>query len=56
MRAVVIHSVTPFPESPRWLDEIFAGAPDDIRRRILRDNPCAYWGLDEEAELTATPT
>ena len=49
------HSVSSYPESPRWLDEIFAGTPDDVRRRILRDNPCAYWGLDREAELTATP-
>jgi predicted TIM-barrel fold metal-dependent hydrolase len=49
------HSVSSYPESPRWLDEIFAGTPDDVRGRILRDNPCAYWGLDREAELTATP-
>jgi predicted TIM-barrel fold metal-dependent hydrolase len=49
------HSVTSFPESRRWLDEIFAATPDDVRRRVLRDNPCAFWGLDDDDGLTPTP-
>lgn len=50
------HSVTSFPESRRWIGEIFDGAPDDLRRRILVDNPCEYWGLEAGAALTPTPT
>jgi predicted TIM-barrel fold metal-dependent hydrolase len=50
------HSVTSFPESRRWLDEIFVATPDEVRRRVLRDNPCAFWGLDPDAALTSTPT
>jgi predicted TIM-barrel fold metal-dependent hydrolase len=50
------HSVSSFPESARWLDEIFAGCPDEVRRRVLIENPCAFFGLDPDAELTPTPT
>jgi predicted TIM-barrel fold metal-dependent hydrolase len=49
------HSVSSFPESVRWLDEIFEGCPDEVRRRVLIENPCAYFGLDPGAELTPTP-
>jgi uncharacterized protein len=50
------HSVTSFPESQRWLDDIFDGVEPELRRRILAGNPCAFWGLDPEAALTPTPT
>jgi predicted TIM-barrel fold metal-dependent hydrolase len=49
------HSVSSFPESPRWLDEIFAGCPDEVRHRVLVENPCSFFGLDPDAELTSTP-
>jgi predicted TIM-barrel fold metal-dependent hydrolase len=49
------HSVSSFPESARWLDEIFKGCPDEVRRRVLIENPCAFFGLDPDAELTPTP-
>ena len=49
------HSVSSFPESARWLDEIFEGCPDEVRRRVLIENPCAFFGLDPDAELTPTP-
>jgi predicted TIM-barrel fold metal-dependent hydrolase len=49
------HSVSSFPESARWLDEIFEGSPADIRRKVLVDTPCAYFGLDPAADLTPTP-
>lgn len=50
------HSVTSFPESRRWLNDIFDGVEPELRRRILAENPCAFWGLDPEADLTPTPT
>ena len=50
------HSVGSFPESPRWIDEIFAPCTSEERRSILVDNPCRYFGLDPDAELTPTPT
>ena len=49
------HSVSSFPASARWLDEIFEGCPDEVRRRVLIENPCAFFGLDPDAELTPTP-
>ncbi|HMG40537.1 MAG TPA: amidohydrolase family protein [Acidimicrobiales bacterium] len=49
------HSVTSFPNSRHWLDEMFAGTSPGLRRRILLDNPCEYWRLDPDAALTPTP-
>jgi predicted TIM-barrel fold metal-dependent hydrolase len=49
------HSVSSFPESRRWLDEIFAGCPDAVRRQVLVDNPCRFFHLDPDRELTPTP-
>lgn len=49
------HSVTSYPESRRWLADIFDGVDDGLRRRVLVDNPCAFWGLDPGATLTPTP-
>lgn len=50
------HSVSSFPESRRWLDEIFAGTPEGTRRKVLVENPCRFFGLDPDAELTPTPS
>jgi uncharacterized protein len=50
------HSVSSFPRSREWLETIFEGVPADVRTRILLDNPCRFWGLDREQELTPTPT
>jgi uncharacterized protein len=49
------HSVTSYPESRQRLDEMFTGVPVELRRRILVDNPCGFWGLDAAADLTPTP-
>jgi uncharacterized protein len=49
------HSVSSFPESTRWLDEIFAGCPAEVRQKVLVETPCAYFGLDPAATLTPTP-
>ena len=49
------HSVSSYPESRRWLDEIFGGCPDAVRRQVLVDNPCAFFHLDPARELTPTP-
>jgi hypothetical protein len=38
-----------------WIERIFAGAPDSLRRRILLETPCEFFGLDPVAELTPTP-
>ena len=48
------HSVGSFPESRTWLDTIFAGVPDSMRRRILVENPCRFFGLDQDRALTPT--
>jgi predicted TIM-barrel fold metal-dependent hydrolase len=49
------HSVTSFPDSRTWLDTIFGDAPPALRRRILVDNPCRFFGLAPDAPLTPTP-
>jgi len=48
------HSVSSFPETRRWLDEIFEGCPADVRHQVLVDNPCRIWHLDPAA-LTSAP-
>jgi predicted TIM-barrel fold metal-dependent hydrolase len=49
------HSVTSFPRSREWLRAIFDDVPDPLRRRILVENPCRFFGLDLEREITPTP-
>jgi predicted TIM-barrel fold metal-dependent hydrolase len=49
------HSVTSFPQSREWLGTIFADVPAALRRRILVENPCRFFGLDPERDLTPTP-
>ena len=49
------HSVGSFPHSQGWLKEIFDGVPDDLRHKILHDNPIEFFGLDPNKELTLTP-
>jgi len=49
------HSVGSFPESRAWIEEIFAPCSPEERRTVLVDNPCRYFGLDPEAEITPTP-
>jgi predicted TIM-barrel fold metal-dependent hydrolase len=49
------HSVTSYPRTREWIERIFEGAPAALRRQILVDTPCAYFGLDPGAELTPTP-
>ena len=50
------HSVSSFPESARWLDEIFDGCSEEVRHQVLVDTPCNFFGLDRDATLTPTPT
>jgi len=40
------HSVSSYPESRRWLDDIFDGCPADVRHKVLVENPCRFWNLD----------
>jgi predicted TIM-barrel fold metal-dependent hydrolase len=48
------HSVGSFPHSQEFLDDAFKGQ-DDLRRKITLENPARYFGLDLDAEITATP-
>ncbi len=49
------HSVTTFPNSQAWLDEMFEGQDPALRRKILVENPAKFFHLDANAEITATP-
>src|SRR5439155_12939729 len=49
------HGAGSFPRTREWLDTIFEGAPDGLRRRVLVENPCAFFGLDPYKQLTPTP-
>jgi predicted TIM-barrel fold metal-dependent hydrolase len=39
------HSDSTFPESRMWIDKNFAGVPEDVRRRIVRDNAAELYGM-----------
>ena len=49
------HSVSSFPRSRHWIEEIFQDAPAELREQILVGNPCRFWGLDRQGDLTPTP-
>ncbi len=49
------HSVSSYPESRRWLEDIFSGCTPEERHQVLVDNPVRFFGLDPAQELTATP-
>jgi len=49
------HSVSSYPESQRWLEEIFSAGPAGLRHKVLVENPCRFFHLDPDAELTETP-
>ncbi|MSQ62123.1 MAG: hypothetical protein EXR43_06065, partial [Dehalococcoidia bacterium] len=49
------HSVGSFPNSRGWLDEIFQGVDEKLRRKILLENPAEFIGLDLTKPITETP-
>jgi predicted TIM-barrel fold metal-dependent hydrolase len=49
------HSVCTFPHSRETLAEIFQGVPEQIKRKLLLENPAAYFGLDLNKPITPTP-
>jgi len=49
------HSVGSFPRSREFIDDAFSAVSDEVRRRILVDNPVEFFGLDVHADLTPTP-
>ena len=49
------HSVGSFPESRAWIEDIFAPCTPEERHKVLVENPCRYFGLDPDADLTPTP-
>jgi predicted TIM-barrel fold metal-dependent hydrolase len=50
------HSVGTFPFSTEILDDLFEGVSAEERRRVLVENPCRFFGLDPDQELTPTPS
>jgi predicted TIM-barrel fold metal-dependent hydrolase len=49
------HSVGTFPDTKEILRELFEDVPEDEKRQVLVENPCDFFGLDPERELTPTP-
>jgi predicted TIM-barrel fold metal-dependent hydrolase len=49
------HSVSTFPYTREWIDDLFEGVPEDERRQVLVGNACEFFDLDPTAELTPTP-
>ena len=49
------HSVGSFPDSEAFLDEALAKVPEELRRKILLENPARFYGLDLDADITETP-
>jgi len=49
------HSVGSFPNTQQFLDDAFDGVPDELRRKMLLENPAQYYDLDLEADITETP-
>ena len=49
------HSVTSYPRTREWLENIFGDTPAELRRKILVDNPVEFFALDPTATLTETP-
>jgi len=49
------HSVGSYPNTKKFLDDAFEGVPDELRRKMLLENPAAYYGLDLDADITETP-
>ena len=49
------HNVNTYPHSRAALDEMFHGVSDEERRRVLVLNPCDWFGLDPDADITPTP-
>jgi predicted TIM-barrel fold metal-dependent hydrolase len=49
------HSVGTYPHSHEVIEELFQGVPEKERRKVLVDNVCNFFGLDNDKELTPTP-
>ena len=49
------HSVGSYPNTTRFLDEAFAGVDESFRRMMLLETPAKFYGLDLDADITATP-
>lgn len=49
------HSVGSYPKSQEWLETIFEGAPESLRRKLLLENPAEFFDLDLEKPITKTP-
>ena len=49
------HSVGTYPHSREFIEELFEDVPEMERHRVLVDNVCDFFGLDQEKELTPHP-
>jgi predicted TIM-barrel fold metal-dependent hydrolase len=49
------HSAGTFPHSIEIIDDLFEEVSAEERRKVLVENPCRFFGLDPDKELTPTP-
>ena len=49
------HSVGSYPNSKQFLAGCFDGVDEKFRRKMLLENPAAYYGLDLGKDITETP-
>ncbi len=49
------HSVGTFPDTREILTDLFENVPEGEKRKVLVENPCEFFDLDLEKELTPTP-
>ncbi|MEE9284857.1 MAG: amidohydrolase family protein [Dehalococcoidia bacterium] len=49
------HSVATFPRSRETLADIFDGVSEELKRKILLENPAEFFGLDLDKPITPTP-
>ena len=45
----------PYPNSRKFLDDVFDGVDESYRNQMLLETPAKYFGLDLEADITPTP-
>ena len=49
------HQSKTHPHSQKFLEKAFEGVPASVRRQVLVENACRFFGLDPEKPLTPTP-
>jgi predicted TIM-barrel fold metal-dependent hydrolase len=49
------HGIGAYPDTASWLERNFSPLSPSMRRKILLENPAAYFRLDLNSEISATP-